>query len=91
MRSIAAAVFLILFASSAQAATCRIIIYYSDATKTVAVGNWSNCPGQKGLHGKRTRFSDVETETIRSPRPGPGHLPCEFLVKGCGNLPEQHH
>lgn len=87
----AAAGSLSLTSTSADAATCRIIIYYSDASHDDAVGTWSNCPGQKGLTGRRTRFSEVMTETIPNPRPGPGNLPCEFLEAGCSNLPVQRH
>ena len=72
---------------AAEAATCRIITYYSDANMTRTVGVWSNCPGMKGLHGRRTRFSESETQQISGPRTGPGSLPCEFLQKGCSPIP----
>ena len=78
-------------AAPAQAASCVIITYYNNAAHDRVVGTWSNCPGQKGLKGKRTRYSERETEQLRSPPPGPGSLPCEFLQKGCGNLPKPHH
>ncbi len=72
------------FAQPAAAATCQVITYYSNAAQTTVVGSWSNCPGQKGLQGKRTRFSERETiEISGGPRPGGGKLPCEFLQRGC--------
>lgn len=73
----------ILMVSAAEAATCKIITFYSDASMTNSVGHWSNCPGMKGLVGKRTRFKEVETEELRSPSPPPGALPCDFLKDGC--------
>ena len=73
----------ILGVSVTEAATCQIIIYYSDASMTHSVGHWSNCPGMKGLVGRRTRFKEVETEELRDPVPPPGTLPCDFLRDGC--------
>lgn len=82
--SLATFVLGLLAAQPATAATCQVITYYSDAAHTNAVGSWSNCPGWKGLHGKRTRFTERETiEISGGPRPGPGGLPCEFLQRGC--------
>jgi len=72
---------------AAEAATCRIITYYSDASMNRTVGVWSNCPGMKGLRGRRTRYSESETQQIRGPSTGPGSLPCEFLQKGCSPIP----
>lgn len=74
---------------AAEAATCTIIIYYSDASLNRPVGSWSNCPGQKGLQGKRTVHKETMTEQIGGPTPTatPGKLPCEFLAKGCQPLP----
>lgn len=71
-------------AQPAAAASCQIITYYSEAALTNVVGSWSNCPGQKGLRGKRTRFSERETVQITGGGP-PGNqgLPCEFLARGC--------
>lgn len=74
--------------AAANAATCTIITYFSDAAMTQSVGTWSNCPGQKGLHGKRSKYSERETEQLRSPAPGPGGLPCDFLAKGCSAVPQ---
>lgn len=76
-------------APSAQAASCRIITYYKEAALENVVGVWSNCPGQKGLQGKTSRFKEVEVVELKSPRPGPGSLPCEFLVRGCSPVPKQ--
>lgn len=73
----------ILAVSATEAATCQIIIYYSDASMSASVGHWSNCPGMKGLVGRRTRFKEVSTEELRNPVPPPGTLPCEFLRDGC--------
>jgi hypothetical protein len=67
----------------AQAATCQIIVYYQDAAKTKPVGHWSNCPGMKGLVGKRTTHKEVFVEQLVQPLPPPGTLPCEFLAGGC--------
>lgn len=75
--------FSILMVSATEAATCQVITYYSDASMTNSVGHWSNCPGMKGLVGRRTRFKEVETEELRTPLPPPGTLPCDFLVEGC--------
>jgi hypothetical protein len=76
------------FLAPAQAASCRIITYYSEAAKEHTVGTWSNCPGQKGLKGKRSKYKEIETVELRSPAPGPGSLPCEFLAKGCSAIPK---
>lgn len=79
----------LLGATPAEAASCIIITYYSDASLTRVVGSWSNCPGQKGLQGRRTKHSERETIQLRSPPPGPGSLPCEFLKQGCRPLPSR--
>jgi len=78
--------------------TCSITYYYSDPEKTKQVGTFSNCPNpppKRGLTGRKTRYYDVETVNLGNPSPPrprpPGHLPCEFLAKGCGNLPTEHH
>ena len=73
--------------SAAYAASCVIITYYSDASLSRTVGVWSSCPGQKGLQGQSSRFSERETVQLEDPRPGPGGLPCEFLAEGCKPLP----
>lgn len=87
MKLLITALAVALVPAPALAATCRIITYYSDATMTKGVGSWSNCPGQKGLQGKRTIHREIETVELASPRPGPGSLPCEFLAKGCSPIP----
>lgn len=73
----------------AEAASCRIITYYADPDMTDSVGVWSNCPGMKGLSGRRSRYFEVETEQLPSGGTvgGGGSLPCEFLAAGCSNLP----
>lgn len=79
--------------AAAEAATCQVIIYYSDASLTRPVGSWSNCPGQKGLQGKRTRFRETMTEEIvggPGGGGGGGGLPCEFLASGCKPLPRRN-
>ena len=73
----------LLSVSAAEAATCQIIIYYKDASMQTSVGHWSNCPGMKGLVGRRTKFKEVSTEELREPVPPPGTLPCDFLENGC--------
>jgi hypothetical protein len=75
----------------AAAATCRTIIYYADAAHTRSVGAWSNCPGRKGLSGRRSPYYEVETEEIAGGGSGPGRLPCEFLEKGCSPVPTPRH
>ena len=78
-----------LAATPAEAASCIIITYYIDASLTRVVGSWSNCPGQKGLQGRRTKHSERETIQLRNPLPPPGSLPCEFLRQGCRPLPDR--
>ena len=73
----------LLVASATEAATCQIIIYYSDASMNTSVGHWSNCPGMKGLVGRRTKFKETSTEELLAPVPPPGTLPCDFLKDGC--------
>lgn len=79
----AAAVLALLAPAASQAASCSMIFYFSDKSHSRPVGSWSNCPGQKGLTGSRSRYFEKETEEIRaSPIHGNG-LPCEFLERGC--------
>lgn len=81
--SFAAAVLLAALPIGAHAASCNIIIYFSDAAHMRPLGSWSNCPGQKGMQGKRSKFFEKETEEIRSTAIPTRGLPCEFLVRGC--------
>ena len=87
-------------AAPAAGATCSITTYYSDPDKTNQVGTYSNCPGgNRGLHGRRTSYYDVETLQYgdlaggNSGEDGGKGLPCEFTAitdeqKGvCYNLP----
>lgn len=67
--------------------TCQVITYYADASLTKVVGTWSNCPGRKGLQGRRTKFREVETEALPKPPKPPGTLPCEFQKDCETNLP----
>jgi hypothetical protein len=53
--------------TNVEAASCTIIEYYADATYEQYVGYWSNCPGMKGLHGKRTKYSQRTTTSTVSP------------------------
>ena len=71
----------------AQAAgTCLIITYYATAEHLNAVGFWSNCPGKKGLVGRRSRFSEIEPEVLPTPTPPPG-FPCELQANCVTGLP----
>ena len=74
-------------ATPVQAATCRIITYYSTAELEQPVGVWSNCPGMKGLSGRRTRYREVSVEQSPEPINPPGQIPCEFQENCEVNLP----
>jgi len=71
--------------------TCRITTYYREAAMETVVGVRSTCPGTSNS-GRISPYKEVETLTVDN---GHGHagggsgasLPCEFLAKGCGNLP----
>lgn len=67
--------------------TCRIITYFATAKKEDPVGTWSNCPGMKGLVGRRTRYFEVSVEALPQPRPPVGTLPCEFQKDCVTDLP----
>jgi len=76
--------------SEAKAAggTCRIITFTGAPEMTGYVGVWSNCPGMKGLSGRRSPYFETETEQLSSGgTTSGGALPCEFLAAGCSNLP----
>jgi hypothetical protein len=74
--------------AEAAGGSCQIITYYEDADMTGYVGTWSNCPGMKGLSGRRSRYFEVETEQLPSgPSTTGGSLPCEFLAAGCSHIP----
>lgn len=66
--------------------TCRIITYFATAQKEETVGTWSNCPGMKGLQGRRTRHFEVSIEDLPQRKP-PGSLPCEFQKDCVTSLP----
>ncbi len=85
----------ILIVGTAQAIsdsrTCRITTYYKTAEMTDVAGVRSTCPGAQSS-GRTTRFFEVEEIQLGTPTTGggggdPGGLPCEFLAKGCSNLP----
>jgi hypothetical protein len=67
--------------------------YYSDESKTEEVGELTLlCSGQRLQSGKRTRYATRSSSPCDgdSPNPSdPGPLPCEFLVKGCSQLPDR--
>ena len=71
---------------AAEAATCRLIIYFLEPALVNSVGTWSNCPGMKGLVGRRTRYKLVSTETTSSPRPTAPGIPCDFTASGCSQF-----
>ncbi len=75
--------------------SCIIRSYYNNAELDTQVGMRSSCPGAQKW-GKVTKFVEVETvdlvpEGPGGPGGGPGDLPCEFLEKGCPNLPVKRH
>lgn len=71
-----------LSSSPAQAlpTSCILRTYYSDAAMTEMAGSWSNCPGNAGLTGRRTRYFEDDRVELGGPKPigGGGGLPCEF-------------
>lgn len=76
-----------------QSITCRITTYFSTAAKEDVVGVRTTCPGGERW-GRVTQHREIEVVTldVEGPSPaggggGPGGLPCEFLAKGCSNLP----
>jgi hypothetical protein len=86
MKRVWVALMIALLPAPALAASCRTITFFEDAEKIKAVGEWSNCPGQKGLTGTRTRFREIEIVELRSPPPPPGSRPCEFRASGCSAI-----
>jgi hypothetical protein len=78
--------------AAAQSKTCLIRTYYKTAEKEEQVGVRSNCPGV-GNTGRTSPHVEVERiqygESSGGAPGGGGKLPCEFLEKGCGNLPEK--
>ncbi len=77
--------------ATALPTSCRVITYYQTAAMETVVGVRTNCPGSSNT-GRTSPHREVETVTLDAPGPGPvgggsGKLPCEFLAKGCGNLP----
>jgi hypothetical protein len=71
--------------------TCSIYTYFSNATETNQVGLFSTCPGGEKT-GRKTKWFTVEHTTVSRATPAnkptkAGNLPCEFLKKGCPNLP----
>ncbi len=75
-----------------QSITCRITTYFRTAEMDETVGVRSTCPGGEKW-GRTSPYKDIEVVTLDTggPKPsggsGPGGLPCEFLAKGCSNLP----
>jgi Family of unknown function (DUF6289) len=68
--------------------------YYSDASKTDEVGEMTLlCSGQRIIEGRRTAYASRSSSPCNSgPNPsGPTGLPCEFLAKGCSQLPETRY
>jgi hypothetical protein len=86
----------VLASPAAQAAplhtiNCSIYTYFSNADETTQVGWFSTCPGGEKT-GRKTRWFTVEATTVGpgtpvNKPPKAGELPCEFLAKGCPNLP----
>lgn len=71
--------------------SCRVTTYYQTAEMVTVVGVRTNCPGSSNS-GRTSPYKEVEVidTSPEGPSPvggGPGSLPCEFLAKGCGNLP----
>jgi len=70
---------------------CVITTYYKTAEMVTVVGVRTNCPGGSNS-GRTSPYKEREVVQLNSPGPvggggGGGSLPCEFLAKGCGNLP----
>lgn len=83
-------------AAPGPGAVCRVTIYYDSEEQTNIIGGRSTCPGAKKRWGKPSPYAEVELIEFGRDEPvgtgdGPGDLPCEFLDKGCPNLPEPHH
>ena len=86
----------VLTSPAAQAAPlhtikCSIYTYFSNAEETTQVGLFSTCPGGEKT-GRKTRWFTVEATTVGpgtpvNKPPKAGGPPCEFLAKGCPNLP----
>ena len=81
-------------ALSAGARSCRFTTYYKEAEMATIVGTRTNCPGGQST-GRTSPYFETEIVQLDTgggaggPATGPGRLPCEFLAKGCSNLPEQ--
>jgi hypothetical protein len=69
--------------------------YYSDASKTDEVGEMTLlCSGQRIIEGRRTAYASRSSSPCNSghnPPSGQTRLPCEFLAKGCSQLPETRY
>ena len=68
--------------------------YYSDASKTNEVGEMTLlCSGQRIIEGRRTAYASRSSSPCNSGPNPPGQtgLPCEFLAKGCSQLPETRY
>jgi hypothetical protein len=65
--------------------------YYSDRSKTVAVGEVIlYCTGQRSQWGRRTPYGSQTSDPCNQgppPPPPPGPFPCDFLAQGCRSLP----
>jgi hypothetical protein len=69
-------------------------IYYSDQSKTEEVGELTLlCDGQRVQSGQRTRYATRSSSPCNGGGPNPpdtGHLPCEFLARGCSSIPDRY-
>jgi len=68
----------------------RLILYYSDASKTVFVGAFFRpCYGRGTLQGKKSQYFTVDsTPCEHRPKPIPPGIPCEFTPNPhCLDLP----
>ena len=67
---------------------CADWTYYANSSKNKVVGHWSNCPGRKGLKGKRTQWVEKEQDSYEICASTPTNLPCEFTSTGCKKTPQ---
>jgi hypothetical protein len=78
-----------LAAPQCKTLNCFDTYYYENASMTKVVGVQSNCPGRKGLQGRRTKWVEREKDSYKICASTPEKIPCEFRANGCKNLPDR--